>query len=55
MHSLQKIRDDVKEVKIEEKQTFYRVIYETKYPFGKANRECTKFKKNKIPCIIIKS
>jgi len=45
----------VKEVKIEEKQTFYRVISESKYPFGKANSECAKLKKNKIQCIIIKS
>ena len=45
----------VKEVKIKGNQTFYRVISESKYPFGKANSECTKFKKNKIPCIIIKS
>ena len=45
----------VKEVKIKENQTFYRVISESKYPFGKANSECAKFKKNKIQCIIIKS
>ena len=45
----------VKEVKIKGNQTFYRVISESKYPFGKANSECAKFKKNKIPCIIIKS
>ena len=35
----------VKEVKIKENQTFYRVISERKYPFGKANSECAKFKK----------
>ena len=45
----------VKEVKIKENQTFYRVISESKYPFRKANSECAKFKKNKIQCIIIKS
>ena len=45
----------VKEVKIKENQTYYRVISENKYPFGKANSECAKFKKNKIQCIIIKS
>ena len=45
----------VKEVKIKENQIYYRVISESKYPFGKANSECAKFKKNKIPCIIIKS
>ncbi len=45
----------VKEVKIKENQTFYRVISESKYPFGKAKSECAKFKKNKIQCIIIKS
>ena len=45
----------VKEVKIKENQTFYRVISESKYTLGKANSECAKFKKNKIPCIIIKS
>ena len=45
----------VKEVKIKGNQTFYRVISESKYPFGKANSECAKFKKNKIQCIIIKS
>ena len=45
----------VKEVKIKENQTFYRVISESKYPFGKANSECEKLKKNKIQCIIIKS
>ena len=45
----------VKEVKIKENQTFYRVISESEYPYGKANSECAKFKKNKIPCIIIKS
>jgi len=45
----------VKEVKIKGNQTFYRVISESKYPLGKANSECAKFKKNKIPCIIIKS
>ena len=45
----------VKEVKIKENQIFYRVISESKYPFGKANSECAKFKKNKIQCIIIKS
>ena len=45
----------VKEVKIKENQTYYRVISESKYPFGKANSECAKFKKKKIKCIIIKS
>ena len=45
----------VKEVKIKENQTYYRVISESKYPFGKANSECAKFKKKKIQCIIIKS
>ena len=45
----------VKEVKIKENQTFYRVISESKYPLVKANTECAKFKKNKIQCIIIKS
>ena len=45
----------VKEVKIKENQTFYRVISESKYPLRKANSECAKFKKNKIQCIIIKS
>ena len=45
----------VKEVKIKGNQTFYRVISESKYPFGKANSECAKFKKKKIKCIIIKS
>ena len=45
----------VKEVKIKENQTFYRVISESKYPFRKANSECAKFKKNKIQCIIVKS
>ena len=45
----------VKEVKIKGNQTFYRVISESKYSLGKANSECAKFKKNKIPCIIIKS
>ena len=45
----------VKEVKIKENQTFYRVISESKYPFKKANNECAKLKKNKIKCIIIKS
>ena len=45
----------VKEVKIKENQTFYRVISQSKYPFGKANLECAKLKKNKIKCIIIKS
>ena len=45
----------VKEVKLKENQVFYRVISESKYPFGKANSECAKFKKNKIQCIIIKS
>ena len=45
----------VKEVKIKENQTFYRVMSESKYPFGKANSECAKFKKKKIKCIIIKS
>tara|TARA_B100000886_G_scaffold289402_1_gene214531 strand:- start:109 stop:633 length:525 start_codon:yes stop_codon:yes gene_type:complete len=45
----------VKEVKIKENQTFYRVMSESKYPFRKANSECTKFKKKKIQCIIIKS
>ena len=45
----------VKEVKIKENQTFYRVISESKYPFGKANSECEKLKKNKNQCIIIKS
>ena len=45
----------VKEVKIKGNQTFYRVISESKYPFGKAKYECAKFKKNKIQCIIIKS
>ena len=45
----------VKEVKIKENQTFYRVISESKYPFGKANSQCKKLKKNKIQCIIIKS
>ena len=45
----------VKEVKIKENQTFYRVISESEYPYGKANSECAKFKKNKIQCIIIKS
>ena len=45
----------VKEVKIKENQTFYRVISESEYPFGKANSECAKLKKNQISCIIIKS
>ena len=45
----------VKEVKIKENQTFYRVISEMKYPLGKANSECEKLKRNKIQCIIIKS
>ncbi len=45
----------VKEVKLKGNQTFYRVMSESKYPLGKANSECAKFKKNKIPCIIIKS
>ena len=45
----------VKEVKIKENQTYYRVISESKYPFGKAKSECAKFKKKKIQCIIIKS
>ena len=45
----------VKEVKIKENQIFYRVISESKYPYGKANRECKKLIKNKIQCIIIKS
>tara|TARA_B100000963_G_scaffold348944_1_gene357274 strand:+ start:242 stop:766 length:525 start_codon:yes stop_codon:yes gene_type:complete len=45
----------VKEVKIKENQTFYRVISELKYPLGKANSECEKLKRNKIQCIIIKS
>ena len=45
----------VKEVKIKENQIFYRVISERKYPLGKANSECARLKKNKIPCIIIKS
>ena len=45
----------VKEVKIKENQIFYRVISETKYPFGEARSECEKLKKNKIQCIIIKS
>ena len=45
----------VKEVKIKENQTFYRVISESKYPLVKANTECAKLKKNKIQCIIIKS
>ena len=45
----------VKEVKIKENQTFYRVISESKYPLVKANTACAKFKKNKIQCIIIKS
>ena len=45
----------VKEVKIKENQIFYRVISESKYPYGKANSECKKLKKNKIQCIIIKS
>ena len=45
----------VKEVKIKENQTFYRVMSEMKYPFGKANSECEKLKRNKIQCIIIKS
>ncbi len=45
----------VKEVKIKENQIFYRVISKSKYPYGKANSECKKLKKNKIQCIIIKS
>tara|TARA_B100001248_G_scaffold257585_1_gene240385 strand:+ start:239 stop:760 length:522 start_codon:yes stop_codon:yes gene_type:complete len=45
----------VKEVKIKENQTFYRVISEMKYPLRKANSECEKLKRNKIRCIIIKS
>ena len=45
----------VKEVKIKENQTFYRVMSEMKYPLGKANSECEKLKRNKIQCIIIKS
>ena len=45
----------VKEVKLKGNQTFYRVMSESKYPLGKANSECEKLKKNKIPCIIIKS
>ena len=45
----------VKEVKIKENQTFYRVISESEYPFGKANSEFEKLRKNKIQCIIIKS
>ena len=45
----------VKEVKIKENQTFYRVISEMKYPLREANSECEKLKRNKIQCIIIKS
>ncbi len=45
----------VKEVKINNKEIFFRVISENKYSFNNANNECKKLKKNNIQCIIIKS
>ena len=45
----------IKEVKINDKETFFRIISVDKYSFLNANNQCKILKKKKIQCIIIKS
>lgn len=50
-----KINLTVKEVKVNDKEIFFRIISEDYYSFLKANNHCKILKNNKIQCIIIKS
>ncbi len=45
----------VKEVKINDKETFFRIISEDKYSFLNARNQCKLVKNKNIQCIIIKS
>ena len=46
---------DIKKVKINDNDTFFRIISTDKYSYNDANKECKKLKKMNIQCIIIKS